>query len=85
MSEPRMSAATWAGIGTALSCGLIAAVGIAINAPLFALTLDDTGMTPTEERAIRSATTVPAIFNTDRMVGEYFKTGYLPAFGGVKD
>jgi starch phosphorylase len=36
-------------------------------------------------RAIRSATTVPAIFNTDRMVGEYFKTGYLPAFGGVKD
>ncbi len=48
MSEPSMSAATWAGIGTALSCGLIAAVGIAINAPLFALTLDDTGMTPTE-------------------------------------
>ena len=36
-------------------------------------------------RAIRSATTVPAIFNTDRMVGEYFKTGYLPAFGGVQD
>jgi starch phosphorylase len=35
-------------------------------------------------RAIRSATLVPALFNTDRMVGEYFTTGYLPAFGGAK-
>ena len=30
-------------------------------------------------RALRSATTVPAVFNTDRMVGEYYRTGYLPA------
>ena len=48
MNDARMTPAIWAGIGTALSCGLIAAVGIAINAPLFALTLDDAGLSATE-------------------------------------
>jgi starch phosphorylase len=31
------------------------------------------------DRALRSAATVPGIFNTDRMVGEYCTWGYLPA------
>ncbi len=31
------------------------------------------------QRALRSATTVPATFNTDRMVGEYYSWGYRPA------
>jgi starch phosphorylase len=31
------------------------------------------------QRALRSATTVPAVFNTDRMVGEYYSWGYRPA------
>jgi alpha-glucan phosphorylase-like protein len=31
-------------------------------------------------RALRSVETVPAEFNTDRMVGEYFSWGYLPAY-----
>lgn len=31
------------------------------------------------ERALRSVATVPATFNTDRMVGEYLSWGYLPA------
>jgi starch phosphorylase len=30
-------------------------------------------------RALRSAATVPNEFNTDRMVGEYFRWGYLPS------
>jgi starch phosphorylase len=32
------------------------------------------------ERAIRSVVTVPGIFNTDRMVGEYYSSAYRPAF-----
>jgi len=31
------------------------------------------------QRALRSATSVPAVFNTDRMVGEYYSWGYRPA------
>jgi starch phosphorylase len=31
------------------------------------------------ERALRSVATVPGVFNTDRMVGEYLSWGYLPA------
>ena len=31
------------------------------------------------QRALRSVVTVPAIFNTDRMVGEYYDAAYLPA------
>jgi starch phosphorylase len=31
------------------------------------------------KRALRSVTTVPAVFSTDRMVGEYLSWGYLPA------
>lgn len=31
------------------------------------------------ERALRSVATVPSVFNTDRMVGEYLRWGYLPA------
>ncbi|MFO0783688.1 MAG: alpha-glucan family phosphorylase [Phycisphaerales bacterium] len=30
-------------------------------------------------RALRSVVSVPAVFNTDRMVGEYLRWGYLPA------
>ena len=35
------------------------------------------------QRALRSATTVPATFNTDRMVGEYCAWGYRPAHEGA--
>jgi hypothetical protein len=31
------------------------------------------------KRALRSVMTVPAEFNTDRMVGEYFRWGYMPS------
>lgn len=31
------------------------------------------------KRALRSVVTVPAEFNTDRMVGEYFRWGYMPS------
>ena len=30
-------------------------------------------------RALRSVATIPGVFNTDRMVGEYFDWGYAPA------
>lgn len=33
-------------------------------------------------RALRSASTVPSVFNTHRMVGEYTSKFYLPAHGG---
>ncbi len=31
------------------------------------------------QRALRSVATIPGVFNTDRMVGEYLSWGYLPA------
>jgi glycogen phosphorylase len=31
------------------------------------------------ERAVRSATTIPGVFNTDRMLGQYLSWGYLPS------
>jgi MFS family permease len=41
----RIEPGAWAGIVIALSCGLVSAVGFALNAPLFALTMDDRGVT----------------------------------------
>lgn len=43
-SDARMDAATWGAILTALACGLVSAIGFALNAPLFALTMDDRGV-----------------------------------------
>jgi MFS family permease len=42
--EPVFRPGAWAGIAVALSCALVAAIGFAMNAPLFALTLDDAGV-----------------------------------------
>lgn len=43
-TEEPIDAASWAGMITALACGLVSAIGFALNAPLFALTMDDRGM-----------------------------------------
>ena len=59
-----ISAGAWAGMITALACGLVSAIGFALNAPLFALTMDDRGISEATVGLLMTAAGVAALVCT---------------------
>lgn len=63
-TEQFISKTAWAGIVTALACGLVSAVGFALNAPLFALTMDDRGISESATGLLMTVAGVAAVVCT---------------------
>jgi MFS family permease len=59
-----ISKQVWAGMATALAIALAAAIGFAINAPLFALTLDDKGLSEVQVGLFMTVAGVSALLCT---------------------